>query len=205
MKPDTRRGRILLGGAIVALLVAAVLVPIFGSAKSTERVAEDYQRYNLNRPWFDGKDWDWYLDMFNQASIKPQEEGTFQQFPKDSVPRQGVEPFIAADAKIGNQLARDVMPKNPVKADAASLANGRFIFETYCGVCHGDNGMAGTPVDGKGMPAPPIAPLFGVVTESHLYNKALYGGPLMPSYGFQTSAKDRWDAVNYMKSAQFGK
>ncbi len=143
--------------------------------------------------------------MFNQQSIKPQEVGTFQNFPEDSVPRTGVEPVIDAAAMSGGQLARDLGPKNPVQATPESIANGKVMYETYCVVCHGANGLAGTPVDQKGMPAPPIAPLLPVFSEPHLYNKALYGGPLMPAYGFQTTRKDRWDMVNYMKSTQFGK
>lgn len=204
MSHKPRRMRYVVAGGLAAAVSVGVIALVFGAAEPPQRQAPDYQRYDLNRPWFDGKDWDWFLDMFNQASIKPQEVGTFQKFPLDSVPRQGVEPFIAADAKIGNQLARDVMPKNPVQATAASLANGRFIFETYCGVCHGNNGMGGQLIS-KGVPAPPIAPLLPNLSEAHIYNKALYGGPLMPSYGFQTSAKDRWDLVNYAKSAKFGK
>jgi hypothetical protein len=65
--------------------------------------------------------------------------------------------------------------------------------------------MGNTPVVQRGMPAPPIAMLLTVLTEAHLYNKARYGGPLMPAYGFQTTRQERWDLVNYMKSAEFGK
>ena len=47
--------------------------------------------------------------------------------------------------------------KNPVTADAKSLANGKLKFRTYCAVCHGedqeenDNGFAKKPVNDKGM------------------------------------------------------
>ncbi len=204
MNPKPRRFRIYLAGALAGLLTVGLIALVFGAAETPPREAPDYQRYDLKHPWFDGLDWDWFLDMFNQPSIKPQQEGTFQQFPLDSVPRTGVEPFIAADAKVGNQLARDVVPKNPVPSTPASVARGKFIFETFCGVCHGNTGM-GSALLAKGMPAPPIGPLLSVLSEAHLYNKALYGGPLMPAYGFQTSATERWDAVNYMKSPQFGK
>ncbi len=55
------------------------------------------------------------------------------------------------------------------------------------------------------MPAIPIKPLVVAFTEAHLYNKIRYGGPIMPPYGFQTTRKERWDMVNYMKSQDFGK
>jgi len=165
----------------------------------------DYQGYDLNRPWFDGKYWDWFRDMFNQASIKPQEEGTVQAFPEDSVPRSGVEPFIPPTAMVNGRLARDVMPVNPKPSTPDSVVRGKVLYETYCGVCHGNTGEANTAVTKKGMPAPPIKAMLSFLTEPHLYNKILYGGPIMPAYGFQTSRQDRWDMVNYLKSPQFGK
>lgn len=191
--------------ALAALLCLFVLGAFAWAANKEVREPALYSRYDENAPWFDGLHWDWFLDMFNQPSLKPQEEGTIQNFPTQSVPRQGVEPVIPATEMIGNQLRRDLEPTNPTKATPESIARGRFIYNTYCAVCHAQNGMAGTPVAQKGMPAPPIAPLLPVLTEPHLYNKARYGGPLMPTYGFQTTQQERWDLVNYMKSGDFGK
>ena len=192
-------------GCLVTLIVAglASLAIVWASASGISK--PDYQGFDLSRPWFDGKEWAWFLDMMDQPSIKPQEPGSFQRFPADSVPRTGVEPFVPATAMRDNKLLRDQIPTNPTKATPESIAHGQVMFETYCGVCHGNKGEAGTPVAQKGMPAPPIQGMLSFLSEPHLYNKIRYGGPLMPSYGFQTSQKDRWDMVNYMKSPQFGK
>lgn len=190
---------------LVALMAAGLVSVAIVWAASGGEEKPDYMGFDLDRPWFDGKSFPWFLDMFDQPSIKPQETGTFQRFPADSVPRSGVEPFIPAAAIRDNKLLRDQIPANPTKATAESLAQGRVLFETYCGVCHGDKGQGGTPVTQKGMPAPPINAMFAFLSEAHLYNKIRYGGPLMPSYGIQTSQKDRWDMVNYMKSPRFGK
>ena len=188
---------IMTGLATIVLFLAVVF--------AAQKERPDYLGYDLNKPWFDGKPWDWMLDMFNQPSIKPQEVGTFQQFPLDSVPRDGSEAFIPADAIRGGQLVRDLEPKNPVPASEASIANGKKIFMIYCAACHGADGNANTPVTQRGMPAPPIAALAPVLSEAHLYNKARYGGPIMPAFGFQTTQQERWDLVNYIKSPQFGK
>jgi len=193
---------VLVGCLIGVLVVGAACVAIVWAATGTR---EDYQSYDLERPWFDGRSYPFYLDMFNQPSIKPQEEGTFQRFPEHSVPRSGREPFIDATAIKNDQLQRDLEPVNPTQATPASVARGTVLYDTYCAVCHGVDGNAGTPVTQRGMPAPPIAALLPALSEPHLYNKILYGGPIMPTYGFQTSQQDRWDMVNYMKSPQFGK
>lgn len=165
-------------------------------------------------PWFDPRSYPFYSDMADGKSVKPQEEGSYQQFPTDSVPVKRVlgklvtvyEPFIP----FGPQ--RDVEPMNPVEATAESIENGKFLYQTYCMVCHGADGMSKTKVTDLGIPAFPIAPyLQNKEFGPHLYNKIRYGGFYqdprgnMPSYGAQTSRQDRWDIVNYMLSPQFGK
>lgn len=203
MNSDHRFNRWIL---VIAVGIAlAVLAAFAWAATESVRESEPYSRYSEEVVWFDGQPWDWFLDMFNQPSLKPQEEGTIQEFPRDSVPRGGIEPFIPLTEMAGNLPRRDVEPTNPTQVTAESIARGRFIYDTYCAVCHGKNGMGGTPVTQKGMPAPPIAPLLPILTDAHLYNKARLGGPLMPAYGFQTTQAERWDLVNYMKSAAFGK
>lgn len=194
--------RLYMVGCLAGLLVLVAFTVVAVWA-ATDHRRPDYQGYDLSKPWFDGKPWDWELDMFNSPGIKPQEVGTFQRFPTDSVPRQGVEPEVP---NITNEagLLRDQIPHNPVTATPESIARGRKIFEIYCAACHGKDGKAQTPVVSRGMPAPPIDALRLAFTEAHLYNKMRYGGPLMPSYGFQTNQQDRWNTVNYLKSQNFG-
>lgn len=203
MNSDRRSSRWII---VLALVISAAVLGAFAwAATDSVRKAELYSGYDEQAPWFDGQPWDWFLDMFNQPGLKPQEEGSFQNFPNDSVPRGGVEPFIPLTEMAGNLPRRDVEPLNPTQATPESIARGRWVYETYCAVCHGKNGMGGTPVAQKGMPAPPIALMLPALSEPHLYNKARLGGPLMPAYGAQTTQAERWDLVNYMKSAEFGK
>ena len=164
-----------------------------------------------SRPWFDGKDYQYFMDMFDGKSIKPQEKGTYQNFPKDSVPvkyelgkvKRIYEPFVSATTG-----EREIKPTNPTQPTSGSIVNGREMYNIYCAVCHGKDGNANTPVTKLGMPAPPIAGLLAVFSESHFYNKIRYGSKplgIMPEFGSRTTRIERWDIVNYLKSPQFGK
>ena len=203
MNSNRSHTRVYLIGCLAGLLtIVGFLVVVVWAAEGPGR--PDYQGYDLSKPWFDGKSWDWFLDMFNQPSIKPQEVGTFERFPSQSVPRTGVEPEVPNVSNAAG-LLRDQVPPNPTKATPESLARGRKIHDIYCAACHGKDGKSQTPVAAKGMPAVPIDALRLAFSEAHLYNKSRYGGPIMPSYGFQTTQAERWDLVNYLKSPDFGK
>ena len=203
MNSKPRHTKVILLGCVTGLMVIGLFVAAVVWAAQKDR--PDYQGYDLSAPWFDGKEWAWFLDMFNQPSIKPQEVGTIQNFPVDSVPRSGMEAFIGPAEMAGNLLRRDVEPSNPISKSAESIADGKKIYNIYCAACHAKDGSGMTPVTQKGMPAPPIKAMVPALSEAHLYNKTRYGGPIMPAYGFQTSIVERWNLVNYMKSQEFGK
>jgi mono/diheme cytochrome c family protein len=178
---------------------------------------------NDARPWFDGKDYPFFREMYDGKSLKPQEEGSYQNFPKQSVPVRVVlgkivkiyDPFIPAvylDGAGINGNPREFSPKNPTQATSDSINRGQTLYNTYCAACHGEDGESNTVVVEKGVPAPPIKAFFQMPTAApHLYNKIKYGSffqeprGFMPSYGAQTSVRDRWDMVNYMMSDTFGK
>lgn len=182
-----------------------------------------YNITNDDKPWFDGKDYPFFRDMYDGKSLKAQEEGSYQQFPEQSVPvkialnkvERIYDPFVPAVAGDGagpEGHPREYYPRNPTQATPASIGRGAMLYNTYCATCHGVDGQANTVVVQKGVPAPAIHlmvqnPDWG----SHLYNKIKYGSffqeprGFMPAYGAQTSVQDRWDMVNYMLSDAFGK
>jgi len=178
---------------------------------------------NDARPWFDGKDYPYFREMYDGKSLKPQEEGSYQRFPENSIPVRLVlgkiikiyDPFVPAVFRDGAGTAgnpREFIPKNPTQATSDSIKRGQTLFNTYCAACHGEDGLSQTVVVEKGVPAPPITAFFQIPTAApHLYNKIKYGSffqeprGFMPAYGAQTSVRDRWDMVNYMMSDAFGK
>ena len=201
------------------ILLGLIGVWLFGSSVAwaqKHRPYDDPQRgYNIKedeRPWFDGQDFPFFRDMYDGKSIKPQEEGSYTKFPQDSVPVRFIlgkitpiyDPFVPVEERASR-------PQNSTEATPESVENGRQMYMTYCAVCHGKDGKAETLITAKGVPAPAIEGMLSALPESYLYNKVRYGSfyqeprGRMPAYGGQTSQKDRWDIVNYLKSPQFGK
>ena len=208
------------------------IIALFLLTTATVRAMDQYPYFDPQkgygieddaRPWFDGKDYPYFREMYNGKSLKPQEEGSYQRFPEKSVPVRVVlgkivkiyDPFIPAvfgDGAGTKGNPREFIPKNPTQATADSIKRGQALFNTYCAACHGEDGLSQTVVVEKGVPAPPIKAFFQMPTaSSHLYNKIKYGSffqeprGFMPAYGAQTSVRDRWDMVNYMMSDTFGK
>ena len=221
-KINTTSLKYLYGSLLAFLLLSASTV----NAMEQYPYFDPQQGYGIKddaSPWFDGKDYPFFREMYDGKSLKPQEEGSYQKFPKSSVPVRVVlgkvvkiyDPFIPAVAGDGSGVKgnpREFSPKNPTQSSVDSVQRGQALYNTYCAACHGEDGQSQTVVVEKGVPAPPITGFFQMPTAApHLYNKIKYGSffqeprGFMPSYGAQTSVRDRWDMVNYMMSATFGK
>ncbi len=98
--------------------------------------------------------------------------------------------------------------QNPVPADQQSLDRGKLMFDRYCAVCHGLNGLsAEAPI----APKHPMMVAFNLAmgaattyTDGYIYGMIRVGRGLMPAYGHQVPHFDRWHIVNYVRQLQRG-
>ncbi|HYK82561.1 MAG TPA: cytochrome c [Gemmatimonadales bacterium] len=143
----------------------------------------------------------WFATMRHQRNIKPYA----MMLPPvpGTVPVTGVEPPV--DLKTADRLG------NPRTRTSQSLNRGRFLFETYCLVCHGSTGRGDGPISSAVG-----GPFFGVRSlvndtiarrsDGYLYgvlvNAQAMGRGLMPVYGDKVRGDDRWDVVNYVRTLQ---
>lgn len=91
--------------------------------------------------------------------------------------------------------------KNPVKADAASLAKGQELYRANCATCHGNKGEGDGPMAKrlKVKPASIKSAIKGQ-TDGELFWKISEGKPPMPPFKSSLKEADRWAIVNYIRS-----
>lgn len=145
----------------------------------------------------------WFSTMRHQRSIKPYAKPLAPV--AGTVPITGLEP--AADLKSADRLV------NPRTRTSESINRGRFIYDTYCLVCHGAKARGDGPISSAaGGPFPAVRSLVSDTvarrSDGYLYavtvNAQAMGRGLMPHYGDKVLGTDRWDLVNYIRTLQAG-
>lgn len=124
--------------------------------------------------------------------------------------------FIAGMANSGLVLAQGATTprgpnptaakmKNPVAADAASLARGKQLYDAKCANCHKPNGAGSEGVSGETGPPPPslIRPAldFGQSDGEifHITKAGVLPDLYMPMHEGVIKDNDIWDIVNYIQ------
>ena len=144
----------------------------------------------------------WFATMRHQRSIKP------YAMPRATVP--GTVPVGGSEVdSLGLVAAESVT--NPRTLTSESLNRGKWEYETYCLVCHGDAGRGDGPISSSAG-----GPFFGVRSlvndtiarrsDGYIYAVVIHspsmGRGLMPIYGDKIQGTDRWDVVNYVRFLQ---
>lgn len=149
--------------------------------------------------------WPWSQDMMNQPSIKPQEtdnSGKLYQFPKNSVPTQGIQTKVANRDEAGKLV-------NPIPVTPESLKTGERLFKIICSACHGMDGKASSPVSPKiGAIDLTTEYVQKQLTEGWIWGTITFGSAIMPAYGKpgegggsnDLSVEERWHVVNYVRN-----
>ncbi len=93
--------------------------------------------------------------------------------------------------------------KNPIKADAASIAAGRIVFFKECLTCHGETGI------GDGPQAKDLEIQVGNLrydianqVDGELYFKISKGNKPMPEFIKTLKPAQRWNVINFIRTLQ---
>jgi mono/diheme cytochrome c family protein len=143
----------------------------------------------------------WFQTMRHQRNIKP--------YAHPIAPVEGTVPITGGELPVTLVNANGIT--NPRTRTAESLNRGKWVYETYCLVCHGESGRGDGPVSiAGGGPFPGVRSLvtdtLSRKSDGYIYgnivNATGMGRGLMPRYGDKVRGTDRWDLVNYVRSLQ---
>lgn len=141
-------------------------------------------------------------DLFYSPAVKAQEKGSMRVPVEGTVPR-GYEPYRwnQPGPEMQAKAARENL--NPLPRTASVLARGQHIFNTYCIVCHGAQGMG----DGSVVPPYPKPPSLHSDKvrgwkDGDIYHVITMGQNIMPSYARQIMPDDRWAVIHYVRTLQ---
>jgi len=143
----------------------------------------------------------WDKDMVDQPSIKAQESTV--NTPATSIPlgRKVSLPIPQSIGELVSARFSAAVLVNPIQVSSDSLAQGKFFYQTYCLLCHGQEGRGDGPVGKKFIPPPMDLTLAYVQSQpdGQLFYTITHGSIVMPYYRDAMNEKERWHLVNYLK------
>lgn len=95
---------------------------------------------------------------------------------------------------------------NPIELNDANIARGKWVFTTFCQICHGPKGQGDGPIIGR-YPNPPslLADRAKNMPDGQMFHIITKGQGIMPAYNVQVLPQDRWAAILYVRTLQGGK
>ena len=141
-----------------------------------------------------GEQVEYRTDMYYQPSFKPQED------PRGKVP--GTVPMSGFEPAIKDSLEATRL-KNPFAFTRASEDTGKFLFSTYCSVCHGIAAKGDGLVAPKFQVPPDLTDLhYKRTPDGYFYFVIRKGHIIMPSYYEHTTQRERWLIVAHLRRLQ---
>ena len=130
------------------------------------------------------------LWMDDQQSYKPYKAPVLAP-PVGAVPVSGKE-LVSQEAEF----------KNPAKSTAASLEQGKALFDTNCALCHGQTPAERGLVGKKLTPPPPglDRDMVKGLSDSTIFKAVTFGFGRMPAFRDKLMPEERWSLVNYLRT-----
>lgn len=98
--------------------------------------------------------------------------------------------------------ARAARKKNPIAADAKSIAAGKTVYAAQCLSCHGPAGHGDGPSakDLNPKPRDLATPAIQQQTDGSMFWKITTGKAPMPTFEKLINEDDRWNVINYVRT-----
>ncbi len=122
----------------------------------------------------------------------------------------GSVPYYYNDTEEERTRAMNEIIENPFPITTAGLAEGKNLYDIFCGICHGKKG------DGNGylvadenpnanygaQPANLIDAAFISATNGRYYHAIMHGKNVMGGYADKLSYEERWQVIHYIRALQ---
>ena len=124
-----------------------------------------------------------------------------------AAPVNSYAPFYYANTEDERIRAMNEIKSNPFPISTAGLAKAKPLYDTNCGICHGEkgNGQGYLVRDGGAYPAQPANlvsdDLIGS-TDGRYYFSIMYGKNVMGGYADKLNFEERWQVIHYIRSLQ---
>ena len=128
---------------------------------------------------------------------------TLQRPVSGTIPR-GYQPFhFGTGDQEAERAGREL--QDPYHATPRTLEEGKALYNTYCIVCHGEQGKGDGPISSK-IPPPPsyVSDRLMKFPPGRVFHVVTMGAGKMPSYAAQLSADERWKIVTYVHASLQG-
>jgi mono/diheme cytochrome c family protein len=129
-----------------------------------------------------------YMD--DQQSYKPY-KAPVPSAPAGAVPVTGKE-IISQESEL----------RNPTAPTAASLSQGKTLFETNCIMCHGETSAERGKVGKKLVPPPPGLDhdMLKGLSDAAIFKAVTLGFGRMPAFKDKLTPGERWNLVNFVRT-----
>lgn len=120
----------------------------------------------------------------------------------------GSVPYYYEDTEDDRLRAMEDVVDNPFPITKAGLAQGKKLYDIYCGICHGNKGDGNGYLvrdDGGVYPAQPTSFLleeFIEASNGRYYHSIMRGRNVMGPYNDKLSFEERWQVIHYIRSLQ---
>lgn len=165
-----------------------------------------------------------YVEFFNGMAVQPKlkAQGVYGwgydvelmgvlSPPEGTVHREYIShPFAGADTQ-NTETYEQVLAEagellqNPITPTMEVMQRGRDLYNIYCSVCHGAEGLGDGPVVGPDrLTAPPSqhTEAARAYKDGAIYQIMTAGKATMPGYADKLTPEQRWAVVHYVRALQ---
>ncbi len=118
----------------------------------------------------------------------------------------GAAPFYYENTEADRVRCEAEMKANPFPISKSGLVRAQTLYETFCGICHGnDGGGQGALLATEKYPAQPknlIGDDMIAAGNGRYYFAIMYGKNVMGAYQEKLSFEERWQVIHYIRSLQ---